>query len=196
MSMPARSTERPRWTLQQLHELRERSTGGTRYEVVEGELLVTPSPSGAHQNAVVRLWAALDAYLRVERVGHASVAPKDVEFFDEDAGVQPDVLVIPLEDFERYLGTEPLTRLVLAAEVLSPGSARGDRVVKRALFQRHEVSEYWIVDLEARVVERWRPGDERPEVLAERLEWRPASAATACTIDLPAYFAEVFGEMP
>jgi Uma2 family endonuclease len=66
--------------------------------------------------------------------------------------------------------------------------------MKRALHQRNRVSEYWIVDLDARVFERWRPDDDRPEVLTARVEWLPESARTPFTWDLTAYFAEVFGE--
>jgi hypothetical protein len=53
---------------------------------------------------------------------------------------------------------------------------------------------YWIVDVDARVVERWRPDDERPEVLSDQLVWRPDVGRAALTINLVEYFAEVTGE--
>lgn len=84
--------------------------------------------------------------------------------------------------------------LLLAAEVLSPSSARHDRVTKRGFFARVQVPEYWIVDIDARVFERWRPGDERAEQVDEWLTWMPASAAEPFTLELPAYFARVHGE--
>ena len=62
------------------------------------------------------------------------------------------------------------------------------------LFQRAGVPEYWIVDLDARLVERWRPGDERPEVLTERLRWQPDAATPPLEIDLSAFFAQVVGD--
>jgi len=62
------------------------------------------------------------------------------------------------------------------------------------LFQRAGVPEYWIVDLDARSVERWRPGDERPEVLTERLRWQPDTATPPLEIDLSAFFAQVVGD--
>lgn len=65
----------------------------------------------------------------------------------------------------------------MVAEVLSPSTERNDRVKKRDYFMRNGVGEYWIVDLDARVVERWRPGDTRPEILTTELTWRPDSAA-------------------
>ena len=79
-------------------------------------------------------------------------------------------------------------------EVLSPSTARADRQVKRRRYQRHGVPEYWIVDLDARLVERWRPADERPEILAERLEWRAVPEAPPLEIDLGEYFSEVLDE--
>ena len=83
--------------------------------------------------------------------------------------------------------------LLLAAEVISPSSARGDRVDKREAYQRNGVPEYWIVDAAARVVERWHPSDERPEIISDRLIWTPAGATEPFVLDLVAYFAEVFG---
>jgi Uma2 family endonuclease len=67
----------------------------------------------------------------------------------------------------------PARELLLAAEVLSPSSARHDRVKTRPHYQRH-VPEYWIVDLEARLFERWRPEDDRPEIVVQTLNWQPA----------------------
>jgi Uma2 family endonuclease len=193
MGMSARSEPRKQWTLDEVRALRNRTTGGTRYELVDGELLVTPAPSGVHQMAVQLLWAALYSYVRDEQLGLASLAPRDV---DPEPGrsVQPDVFVVPPSEIVRFRGADPIERLTLAAEILSPSSARGDRVKKRALYQRSRVSEYWIVDLDARVIERWRPDDERPEVLSARIEWLPDGASAPFTLDLVAFFAEVFGE--
>jgi Uma2 family endonuclease len=71
---------------------------------------------------------------------------------------------------------------------------RAGRQAKRRLYQRESVAEYWIVDMDARLVERWRPGDERPKVLAERLDWQPEPTLPPLVIDLAAYFADVYGE--
>lgn len=84
-------------------------------------------------------------------------------------------------------------RLLLVVEIPSPGTARADRLVKRRLYQRQGVPEYWIVDVAARLVERWRPEDERPEILTEHLEWQPAPVREALRVDLAAYFGEVVG---
>ena len=86
-----------------------------------------------------------------------------------------------------------ITALLLVVEVISPSSARYDRQLKRLRYQRARVPEYWVVDLDARVVERWRPDDERPEILTERLRWELAPGAAPVEFDLAAYFADVCG---
>jgi Uma2 family endonuclease len=84
----------------------------------------------------------------------------------------------------RPRGGQAVDRLLLAVEVLSPSSGRGDRVVKRRLHQRAGTPEYWIVDPDARVVERWRPDDARPEILADMLTWHPEDASTPLILDI------------
>jgi Uma2 family endonuclease len=174
-------------------EVRALPDDGRRYEVVAGELLVTPAPNFHHQDAVLRLVLALSDYAERTGVGYALMSPADIE---PEAGalVQPDVFVGPLPEGRRPRSWEDFNHLILAVEVLSPTTARADRTVKRLLFQRAGVPEYWIVDLDARLVERWRPGDDRPEVLAERLQWQPEPGAAPLEIDVQAFFAQVLGE--
>ena len=74
MSMPARLPLPERWTRERVRVLRDRSTDGTRYELVGGTLLVTPSPSGLHQEAVALLWAALRPYFQRQGLGLAGIA--------------------------------------------------------------------------------------------------------------------------
>ena len=81
--------------------------------------------------------------------------------------------------------------LLLVIEVTSPSTARQDRQLKRRRYQRAGVPEYWIVDLDARIVERWRPQDERPEILDEQLTWQPQPGAAPLEIDLVSLFARV-----
>ncbi|HUQ80043.1 MAG TPA: Uma2 family endonuclease, partial [Gemmatimonadaceae bacterium] len=162
-----------------------------RYELVDGELLVTPSPAFLHQLAVTRLLTALVAYMDAEHIGAAVTSPSDVELEPEFI-TQPDVYAVDRSEWRRVTNEgNPVRALLLAVEVLSPSSARHDRVRKRPLYQRN-VPEYWIVDLDARLFERWTPADERPELLAETLPWHPAGATTAFILDLPRYFESVF----
>jgi Uma2 family endonuclease len=192
MVMPA--VQERRWTAREVRELIAAQELYTpRYELVDGELLVTPSPARAHQEAVALLLIALTAYLEREPVGHALHSPADVELEPEDVR-QPDLFVVPRDEWRRLVRDEfPARTLLVAIEVVSPSSGRYDRVVKRRGYQRH-VSEYWIVDTDARLVERWRPGDERPEILTESLEWRPEGAAGVFTLELRSFFARVFSD--
>ena len=174
-------------------DVRSLPDDGRRYEVVAGELLVTPAPTFPHQEAVKRLLLALDEYTQGTGVGHVAISPADLTP-EPGALVQPDVFVVALVAGRRPREWSDIEALVLAVEVLSPSTARADRTVKRRLFQRAGVPEYWIVDLEARLVERWRPVDERPEVVTDTLRWHPAAAAEPLLISLPEFFIRVLGE--
>jgi Uma2 family endonuclease len=191
MAMPAPSSvHQPRhWTIEQLYSLPD---DGNRNEIIDGALYVTPAPSLRHQDAVLELFVLLRAYLLEHPVGKAFCAPADVEVA-EDTVVEPDLFVIPI-------ATRPLPRawkwadgLLLAVEVPSPGTARTDRQEKRRLYQREKLPQYWIVDLDARLIERWRPDDQRPEILDRELRWLPEGAADPLVIDLVSYFARVLG---
>lgn len=158
-----------------------------RFEVIRGELFVTPSPGTRHQRAVGELFAFLREYVKRHELGEAIVAPFDVEFGD-DTAVQPDVLVI-LNDRARHLAVERLHGAPsLAVEVISYSSKRTDRLQKRHLYMDDGVDEYWIVDPTLRRVERWLPGGDRPELLTEQLTWQPRANVPALEIDLKALF--------
>jgi Uma2 family endonuclease len=175
-------------------DVRALPADGRRYEVVAGELLVTPAPTFPHQEAIRLLIRALGDYVQQAKVGHAAMSPADLTP-EPGALVQPDAFVVGLVAGRRPRDWADIERLLLAIEVLSSSTARADRTIKRRLFQRAGVPEYWIVDLEARLVERWRPGDDRPEILTERLEWVPEPGIGPLTIDLPEFFGRVIGDL-
>ena len=108
--------------------------------------------------------------------------------------VEPDLFIVPLVDGKAPQSLEEAGALLLAIEVLSPSSQRADRTKKRLLYQRFDVPEYWIVDSIGRLIERWRPGDERPEILTGLIEWKPSAAHPPLQIDLERFFAQVHGE--
>jgi Uma2 family endonuclease len=120
-------------------------------------------------------------------------SPADIEF-DPHTLVQPDVFVAPSVAGRRPRNWAEITGLLLAVEVLSPSSARADRMTKRRRYQRAGVPEYWVVDLDARLIERWRPRDERPELVTEVLRWELRAGVEPLAIDLPAYFRVVLDE--
>ena len=190
--MAMRASNR-RWTAREVRRLiADNPLATPRYELVDGELLVTPSPTWPHQRAVQILVRELSTYLRAKSIGHVGESPFDVEP-EPELIVQPDVFVLPIAESRRLLAEMPARELLLAAEIISPSSSRHDRVTKRAAYQRH-VPEYWVVDLDARLIERWTPRDERPALITETLVWQPAAASTALQLDLRSYFAEIFLE--
>lgn len=189
MAMPHAMPAQGQWTVEDMWALPD---DGNRYEVIDGVLYVTPAPATHHQDALGTLYARVRPYLERYAVGWVRFAPADV-IFSPRHGVQPDLYVAPLVNGRRPRRWQDITRLLLAVEVLSPGTAARDRGVKRRLYQEH-ADEYWIVDLDSRIIERWRPGDERPEMLDAVLTWQPAGAGEALTLDLPDFFREVWDE--
>lgn len=162
---------------------------GRRYEVVHGELLVTPAPRVWHQEIVKRVLVTLDAYLSRERAGHVLVSPADISWSD-DTLVQPDVFVVAVDE-ARTLDWRQMKTLMLAVEVLSPSTARADRFTKRLLYQEVGVPAYWIVDSDRRCVEVWTPEAAFPAVEWEAVTWRPEGADDALTIRLEDLFRAV-----
>ena len=188
MAMPI-SSARTDWTVEEINALPD---DGNRYEVVDGELLVTPAPSDTHQAVVLELALCLSAYVKAFSM-QLLIAPSAVTF-SSLREVQPDLLVRPLLNGRPARRFADVGRLELAVEVLSPSTTRADRYVKRRLYLSEQVPEYWIVDAAARLAERWRPNDQEPEVLLESLEWRPRPDVEPLVIDLVTLFQTVHGD--
>lgn len=185
MAMPALLD--PYWTAADVRALPE---DGKRYECIDGELLVTPAPRLLHQRAVAELAALLRDYVVAGNVGELLHAPADLEL-EPGTLVQPDLFVAVPRQGARLRDWADIAALRLVVEVLSPSSARHDRVTKREFYLRAGVAEYWIVDLDARLIERWRANDSALEMLSKTLEWAPKGAAAPLRIDLTALFAAI-----
>lgn len=176
-----------RWTAEEVRALPD---DRNRYELVSGELVVTPAPRAMHQVVISELEARLRPAAAAHGV-HVLHSPADLSL-GEDEVLQPDLFVCRTASGAPPRDWSDITSLLLVIEVASPSTARYDRTLKRLRYQRAAVPEYWIVDLDARLVERWRPTDERPEILTERLTWWPDAGADL-SIDLVALFAAVHG---
>lgn len=184
MGMAASSTH---WTIERVRALPD---DGKRYEVIDGVLYMSPAPTWEHQAAVQEMLAHLREYLGGTGIGTVVLSPADVEF-SNDRMVEPDLFAVPMSEGRAPRNWQEAGRLLLAVEVLSPSSARADRVVKRLLYQRERVPEYWIVDVDSRLIERWRPEDERPEILDSRLTWQPDPAVPPLELDVETYFKRI-----
>lgn len=189
MAMSAVSPRR--WTRAEVEHLVDERPGYTpRYELVDGELLVTPGPSGRHQRIVLRLAHLLLPYLTEHKIGEVFLGPAELPLVTGER-YEPDLFVVPLVEGRRPAMPLAATKPVLIGETLSPGSSRHDRITKRRAFQRNGVPDYWIVDGDAEVFEIWHPDDERPEIADERLVWLPVGAPVGFELDVRDFFASV-----
>ncbi len=189
MAMP--TAPDPITTVEELLALPE---DGLRHELLDGEHVVTPAPALLHQRTVKLLLFALHAHLRARPELEVFTSPADVVLGPKTL-VQPDVFVARRPRGGRLKTWPDVGVPVVAIEILSPGTAGRDRGKKRLIYQREGVAEYWIVDMDARLVERWRPGDARSEILRERLEWRVGGEGTGFMLELPPFFAAVWEDV-
>ncbi len=140
-----------------------------RYEIVDGELFVTPSPITLHQRIVTNLSAHLWQHVRKHRLGEVFVAPLDVVFTFSTV-LEPDVIFVS-KSRRRIVGEKNLTGPPdLVVEVLSESTAKLDREIKPKQYALYGVSEFWRVDPFERTVEIFRLKEGEYE-LAARLEF-------------------------
>jgi Uma2 family endonuclease len=170
-------------------EVRAFPEDGNRYELVWGELLVSPTPRALHQLVVERLSAVLRAYCEKERAFFAWSQSADISW-GPDTLVNPDTFVVPRTD-AATLDWRRMTRLYLAVEVLSPSSVKHDRFGKRKLYQVQGVEETWVVDADEHFVEVWTRDATFPTKETDRLVWTPPGARTPCVIELAPLFAPI-----
>jgi Uma2 family endonuclease len=207
MRMPAPPNERPPvptlppgevWTADRVRaELIDESRPTPRYEFIDGELLVTSSPEYHHQVALRELFLILHPYVVAHGLGEPLWSPSDVEVAPGNLA-QPDLFVVTPGEAARFRGRrgpEPIRALLLAVEAVSPSSVRNDRLKKRRHYVRNRV-EYWVVDLDARAIERNAPGEEWSTLHDEELVWHPAGAPEPLVVDVAAYFTRVLGPDP
>jgi Uma2 family endonuclease len=122
-----------------------------RYELLDGDLVVTPAPGTAHQRALRKLTILLGLSVERSGVGEVFVAPFDVVLSDTDV-VQPDLLFVSNE--REHVITEANVQGApdLVVEILSPSTAERDLTFKRSLYAKHGVKEFWLVDTDAKTV--------------------------------------------
>jgi Uma2 family endonuclease len=180
-------------TMSIIDELLALPEDGLRHELLDGLHVVTPAPELTHQIVLGAFWRALDRALESQDDLVLLTSPADVMLSPRTL-VQPDLFVVRKRPGQILKRWSELGVPVLAIEFLSPSTAARDRGAKRRIYQQAGVAEYWIVDLDARLVERWRPSDERPEIVMERLRWEPGPNVEPILIELPELFQRVLGE--
>ena len=190
MPLPAHLTGQE-WTPDRVqNELVREDQNWPRYELIDGELLVSPAPRPLHQVIVSGLLRPLMPYVEHHGLGLVLTSPADIRLGTRTT-TQPDVFVVPTDAGFDGRTWDSIAKLSLVVEVLSPSTAGYDRITKRAFYARQAVPEYWVVDCTARLIEVSRPSDPRVELYARELRWHPAGAPEPFVIDVPAYFERV-----
>ncbi len=174
------------WTLADLDRLPD---DGNTYELVDGELLVTPAPSTGHEELATELMAILVPYVLAQRLGRVRMPRSVVQ--TQGSQVEPDLMVRPATPSRPQTWAEmPTPSLVV--EIASRTTRRRDNEQKRSFYLRIGVAEYWIVDRETRSIRVVRPQSE--DVVAKtELDWWPEGAAEPLSIDVAAYFDAALG---
>jgi len=186
--MEAKST-RQRWTYSEFARLP--SEGSTRYEVIDGELVVTPAPTPRHQRIVVRLVSQLHVFTTAQGLGEVFPAPLDVLFAEGDY-LEPDIVFVRSDRSTLISdrGVEGPPDLVV--EILSPSTAARDRGVKLERYRLYGVPEYWVVDPDQRSIEVWdlAAGASEPVQYgsSDELRWDPTPGGATLAIALAELF--------
>jgi Uma2 family endonuclease len=166
---------------------------GNRYEVIDGEVLVTPAPSTDHQYILFRLVTALGGYVERERFG---VVLPDVDvLFATGQFLRPDLVVVPRSARAGVTSRGVEAAPALMVEISSPSSRSIDRVKKPRRYADFGVPEYWVADPEERCVWVWRfaAGATEPERVHGRLTWRPAGTTASFELATDDLFRPMWG---
>jgi Uma2 family endonuclease len=185
MAMP--SIDPGPWTVARFKSW-EPPEDGCRYELLDGELLVTPAPKLRHQAVVGELYERLQQYARQYGLGRAIVAPLDV-IVAEDTVLEPDVLLVSNRSPARREEDPTVPELLLAVEVLSPSSRDNDLRRKRLRLQQAGLVSYWVADPDARTITTWSAQAPDGQVHGETLRWRPVDGIPPLVIEVPVLFA-------
>jgi Uma2 family endonuclease len=129
---------------------------GQRHELIDGEHYVTPSPATIHQRIVGNIYFRMRQFLETHAIGEVFLAPFDIVFGEHDV-VEPDLLYVSAVRRDAIL-TKLHVRGVpdLVVEVGSPGTRKRDETIKRRLYERTGVREYWVVDPDLEVIRVYR----------------------------------------
>ncbi|ODS53679.1 MAG: hypothetical protein ABS36_13725 [Acidobacteria bacterium SCN 69-37] len=166
---------------------------GLRHELIDGEHYVTPSPSLRHQRISGNIYTAIRTYLREHPIGEIFYAPLDVVLSNVDV-VEPDLLYVARERAGEVLTSMHVRGVPnLVVEIGSKSTSRRDDTIKRRLYERSGVDEYWIVDPATDTIRVFRHADDR---FAPAIELRRDAGHTLTTPLLPGFTIELTAIFP
>ena len=163
------------WTLKELHSLPD---DGNKYELVRGELFVTPPPTDEHETIAARLTRLLDPFVAANDLGYVYHRRAVMQLSGSE--IEPDLMVRKAHPRPKT-GWSKAPKPILVVQIISDSTRRRDYNQKKHLYMDAGVAEYWIVDASERAIAVVRPGE--VDVLeAERVVWRPAGVSSGLTI--------------
>lgn len=181
------ATKLRRWTLRDLHSLPD---DGNKYELVRGELFVTPAPTDEHETILARLTRLLEPYVAANSLGFV-YHPRAV-FRRDGSETEPDLMVRQPRTGRAKHGKSnddwddaPMPSLIV--EVMSDATWRRDLQHKRDFYIESGIPEYWVVDGDHRDVRIFRPGCE-DETATRQLHWHPAGEAEPLILEVASIF--------
>ena len=170
------------WTLEELHSLPD---DGNKYELINGELFVTPARTFDHETIVARLTHILVPFVQSEGLGLVYGSKSIIRV--DGSEVAPDLTVRPAQK-KRSDGWEGAPLPILVVEVLSPSTAQRDRTVKREHYRNVGIEEYWIADPDTDSITVFRKGV-KIAVESKLMTWAPSQTSNTLRIDVPMIFA-------
>lgn len=179
--------EKKRYTIEDYERLPE----GSPYQLIEGELIMSPAPGYEHQKSSKKLFVKLYKLLEEKEKGEVFYAPIDV-YLDQENAYQPDIVVL-LEGSKAKIsqkGIEGAPDIVV--EILSPSTAYYDLTEKKEVYERSGVKEYWIVDPKRKTFEVYANSQEGFKLISKAKE-KGSVKSELLGIDLD--LKEVFGEV-
>ena len=180
------ATQTSSWTLAELHRLPD---DGNKYELVYGELFVTPPPSPSHEEIIAILLPLVIRYVERWKLGRVYTARAVVRALESE--VEPDIMVRSIAP-----STEDWTKLpipMFVIETASKSTRRRDRGKKRQFYLDLGVQEYWVVDRETRSIQVVHPGID-DSVEHQSVSWHPNGADEPLVVDVAKLFREPLGD--
>ena len=135
-----------------------------RYELLDGDLVVLPSPEEFHQRVSILLGSKLVQFAVENRLGRVYHAPFDVVLSNTDV-VQPDLIFVSNERVDIITPANIQGAPDLVVEILSPSTATRDKTFKRSLYAKHGIAEYWMVDITEKTITVLRLGERGFEIV-------------------------------
>ncbi|HEU0300107.1 MAG TPA: Uma2 family endonuclease [Longimicrobium sp.] len=171
------------WTYEEFARLPD---DGNRYEVIAGELYVTPAPETPHQVVSGRFFLEMANFaMKEHHLGEVLYAPLDVLFGEGDY-LEPDIVFLRNEHthYRTRRAVEGPPDLII--EIVSRSTARQDRGIKRERYAHFGVPEYWIIDADRRRVEVYRLQEDpdRPTYVTDRLQWQPVEGGPSLDMNV------------